>query len=230
LDAKDPSSMSVADKADKQPKRSGVRLLLLVVVIAVVTSVATVWVYSYLFPRAIEPTRLSQQEQTVLDAKLKRLDTELEAKPADAQEGNGVLQPQRYSEEGASREVSFTQRELNALIATNTDLADKVAINLSRDLVSARLVIPMDPDMPILGGKTLRVSAGLELGYNAGRPIVVLKGVSLWGVPIPNAWLGNLKNVDLIQAYGDESFWHAFASGVDRISVGDGNVTIKLKE
>lgn len=221
--------MNVADKADKQPKRSGFRLLLLVIVIAVVTSVATVWVYSYFF-RTIEPTRLSQQEQAVLDSKLDKLDRELGANPADLRQRNDVLQPQRYSEDNASREVSFTQRELNALIATNTDLADKVAINLSPGLVSARLVLPLDPDMPILGGKTLRVSAGLALAYSAGRPIVVLKGVSLWGVPIPNAWLGNLKNVDLIEAYGDEGFWRAFASGVDSISVGDGNVTIKLKE
>ncbi len=222
--------MSAADKAEKEPKRSGTRLLILVVAVAAVTSLATVWAYSYLFPRAFEPTRLSQQEQAVLNSKLGKLDRELEANPTDLRQRNDILQPQRYSEDNASREVTFTQREINALIANNTDLADKVAINLSPGLVSARMVLPLDPDVPILGGKTLRVSAGLGLGYSAGRPIVELRGVSLWGVPIPNAWLGNLKNVDLIQEYGDEGFWRAFASGVDRIAVNDGSLTIKLKE
>ena len=33
--------------------------------------------------------------------------------------------------------------------------------------------------------------------YANGRPVMVLKGVSVWGVPLPNAWLGNLKNIDL---------------------------------
>ena len=84
--------------------------------------------------------------------------------------------------------------------------------------------------MPLLGGKTFKMAAGLGLSYTNGKPVVVLKGVSLWGVPIPNAWLGNLKNVDLVQNYGDEGFWQAFAGGVDNISVGDGRLTVKLKE
>lgn len=84
--------------------------------------------------------------------------------------------------------------------------------------------------MPILGGKTLKIAAGLELGYKNRKPVVALKGVSLWGVPIPNAWLGNLKNVDLVHEYGNEGFWQAFAAGVDNISVGEGRLTVKLKE
>jgi hypothetical protein len=191
----------------------------------------TVWLtMSYLFPKAFVPVTLNHEEQVVLDAKLKNLNVELRTTPARGKESPAVLQPQRYREEKAAREVTFSQREVNALIATNTDLASKVAIDLSPDLVSARILIPLDPDMPLLGGKTLKMAAGLELGYKDSRPIVVLKGVSLWGVPIPNAWLGNLKNVDLVHEYGNEGFWQAFAAGVDNISVGDGRLTVKLKE
>jgi hypothetical protein len=51
------------------------------------------------------------------------------------------------------------------------------------------------------------------------------------GVPIPNAWLGGLKNIDLVEYYGTESgFWKAFADGVDSISIEDGNLTMVLKE
>jgi hypothetical protein len=57
-------------------------------------------------------------------------------------------------------------------------------------------------------GRTLRVNAGVELCFANGRPLVKLKGVSLMGVPIPNAWLGNLKNVDLINEFGaNPGFW-----------------------
>ena len=59
----------------------------------------------------------------------------------------------------------------------------------------------------------------------------VLKGVSLMGVPIPGAWLGGLKNVDLVQEFGDaQGFWKGFADGVEDIRVEEGALRIRLKE
>ena len=110
-------------------------------------------------------------------------------------------------------------------------MAKRVAIDLANDLASAKMIIPMDPDFPIIGGKTLRVNTGLGLSFANDRPVVILKGVSIMGVPIPNAWLGNLKNVDLVQEFGLESgFWKTFAAGVEYINVQDGMLQIKLKE
>ena len=99
------------------------------------------------------------------------------------------------------------------------------------DLISARLLVPVDQDFPILGGKTLRVSAGVEMAFRNAKPVVILKGVSIMGIPIPNAWLGGLKNIDLISEFGDESgFWKRFAGGVENIRVEEGHLKIKLKE
>ena len=142
-----------------------------------------------------------------------------------------TLVPEPYSEVNAKREITFSEKELNAMLAKNTDLADKVAIDLADNLASARIVMPLDPDFPFLGGKTLKAKAGAELAYANGRPIVILKGVSVWGVPIPNAWLGNLKNVDLIKEFGgDEGFWKSFSDGIENIRVVEGELKIKLKE
>jgi hypothetical protein len=89
----------------------------------------------------------------------------------------------------------------------------------------------MDPDFPVLGGKTLRFNAGLGLAYVNGRPRVVLKGVSIMGVPVPNAWLGGLKNVDLVTEFAaSPGFWKSFSDGVRDIRVEDGRLTIRLKE
>jgi hypothetical protein len=45
------------------------------------------------------------------------------------------------------------------------------------------------------------------------------------------AWLGNLKNIDLVQEFGsDKGFWQAFADGVEEIEVEEGELRIKLKE
>jgi hypothetical protein len=117
------------------------------------------------------------------------------------------------------------------MVAKNTDLAQKMAIDLAENMVSIKLLIPLDPDFPMLGGKTLKVKAGAELAYRDGRPVVKLKGISLMGVPMPNAWLGGIKNIDLISEFGtDEGFWKTFADGVDSISVVEGFLKIQLKE
>ena len=141
------------------------------------------------------------------------------------------LQPERYTETDANREIILTERELNALLAKNTDLASKLAIDLAEDLASAKLLIPLDEEFPILGGKTLKVTAGLEMSYRDQRPVVALRGVSLWGVPLPNAWLGNMKNVDLVQEFGDQKgFWKSFADGIDEVKISDGQLRVRLKE
>jgi len=89
----------------------------------------------------------------------------------------------------------------------------------------------MDPDLPVLGGKTLRFNAGVEMAYVSGKPTVILKGVSIFGVPIPSAWLGGLKNVDLVTEFGTSpGFWKSFFEGVEDIRVEDGRIKLKLKE
>ena len=59
----------------------------------------------------------------------------------------------------------------------------------------------------------------------------MLRGLSVMGVPLPNAWLGGLKNIDVVREFGgDEGFWRAFAEGVESLSVEEGRITITLNE
>jgi hypothetical protein len=110
-------------------------------------------------------------------------------------------------------------------------MAEQAVIDLADNLASAKILLPLDPDFPFIGGKTLKVNAGMELAYANNNPIIKLKGVSVWGVPVPNAWLGNLKNVDLVSEFGGNAgFWQSFAAGVEDIHVEEGHLLIKLKE
>jgi hypothetical protein len=218
---------------ERRPSRF--KMVVIVVAVAMATSVITVWLATtYLLPREFKPVKLNDREAQVLDAKLALLDPAQGPSgrtPGKAGKGGTPLIPERYDEKGASRQIRLTERELNALLARNTSLAQKLAIDLSKDLASAKLLIPLDPDFPFVGGKTLRVSAGLELRYDDRNPVVMLKGVSIWGVPIPNAWLGGLKNVDLVKEFGAErGFWQAFGAGVENIRVEEGTLSITLKE
>ena len=199
--------------------------------IVLLTIVATIgvgywWLSHYVFPENFEPVTLNASEQVSLNNKLDTLGI-------NTQDGGsgGPLKPEPYSEEGASREVRFSERELNGMLANNTDLAQRLAVDLSDNLLSALLLVPLEEDFPVLGGRTLRVNAGVELSFADGRPLVKLTGVSLMGVPIPNAWLGNLKNVDLVNEFGaNPGFWQSFAAGVDYIHVEDGQLLVRLKE
>ena len=229
------------DEHKKTTGFRGIHILWIVLGTILLTAAVTYWaVRTYIYAKDFEPVVLNQSEQLQLDDKLAVLGyqpqatatvTQKQADDASELDASGRLKPQKYSEKGGKRDLSFSEKELNALLASNTDMAKKLAIDLSRDLVSVRLLVPVDRDFPLLGGKTLRLSTGVEMSYKNGRPRVVLKGVTIMGVPIPNAWLGGLKNIDLISEFGDEQgFWKDFAAGVEDIHVEDGSLKVKLKE
>ena len=223
---------------DKKKGLRGTHILWIVLATIFVTAAVTFWlVRTFIYAKDFKPVELSIEEQQTLNSKLKLLgyepqpvtykDDELASRETDEQ----WLRPEPYDEANANREVSFSERELNAIVAKNRDLAKKLAVDLSDDLISARLLLPLDQDFPVLGGKTLRVSAGVEMAFRNARPVVILKGVSIMGIPLPSAWLGGLKNIDLISEFGDaKGFWHGFAEGVDSIQVKEGRFRVKLKE
>ena len=204
-----------------------------IIIISMVLSVGiTFWVLTkYVFPREFTPVTLNSSEQTLLEEKIQAFRgwTQDEDGNTQDQQSNS-LQPEKYTESDDDRQIELNERELNSMLANNTDLAHRLAIDLSEDLASAKLLIPLDADFPVIGGKTVKLSAGLEMSYADQRPIVILKGVSIMGVPIPNAWLGGLKNVDLISEFGEAGFWKAFSDGVDFVKVEDSRLVIKLKE
>ena len=242
------------------PKKgfSGKQVFLIILVTMLVAVVLTYFVLQrYVFAKEFKPVHLSQTETVVLNEKLHALGFQPDTtvandkpkkkkslwgsrdKEVDHEDVNNIeelengtaLTPEPYKEDASKREINFSEKELNAMLAKNTDMAKRVAIDLADNLASAKMIIPMDPDFPFIGGKALRVNTGLGLSFANDRPVVILKGVSIMGVPIPNAWLGNLKNVDMVQEFGLESgFWKTFAAGVEYINVDDGMLQIKLKE
>lgn len=234
------SDTPASSEVIESPKRGirGVHIVWIVLITILLTAAVTFWIVrSYIYPKDFEPVELNAKEQQTLDNKLRLIGyepapaTASANQPASPESDEQWLRPEAYSEVGGKREVFFSERELNSMIGNNPDLAKKLALDMSDDLLSSRLLVPVDPDFPILGGKTLRVSAGVEMAFRNDRPVVVLKGVSVMGIPIPNAWLGGLKNIDLVSEFGDEQgFWSSFAQGVEEIQIEEGKLKVKLKE
>ncbi len=236
-----------------------VGLLLLTIIVTVGATVWAI--QSQLFSKNFKPVELSKTEQQTLEQKLDALgnnDTsttsafaaiendaanqdinddfkaDLSAKfnTGELQPGdNGELVPESYKEDDSKRRIELTERELNSLLAKNTDLAEQLVVHLGDDVASIKLLLPLDPDFPFFGGKTLKVSGGTEVSYKNGRPEIIMQGVSVWGVPIPNAWLGGIKNIDLVQEFGgSDGFWKSLADGIEDIEVKDGKLFIQLAE
>jgi len=218
-----------------QPKPAGPAWpqVMVIVVVTVFLTLGALWLAkTYIVPSEFTPVTLNPQETRVLEAKIERLEQAGTGRPAGRGRQPGVaLTPEPYDETGMSRVIAFNERELNALLARNTNLAQRVALDLSDKLISAKILIPVDEDMPVLGGRILRIRTGVSFDFVDGRPVVKLKGVSLMGVPLPNAWLGGLKNVDLVAEFGDQGgFWQAFAAGVADLRVEEGRLQVELRE
>lgn len=225
--------------AEAGPVKTRSGFWLVVKVFALVALIAVIgilfWVKHNFYASRFTPTELSSQEQTVLDAKLAMLGRSAEKEEQAVRRGTdnsrAVREPEAYSEDGADREIRLTEKELNALIADNPELAERVALDLSKSLVSLKLVLPLDDELPVIGGKTLRLNAGLKMGYEDGQLFVALKGVSIGGIPLPNAWLGNIKERNIVEEFGSEDgFWKLFSEGIQDITVQDGQIAIQLNE
>jgi len=193
------------------------------------------WVKRYVYASKFTPVELTSKEQDVLQVKLSRLEPTPYSEPLlpgrKSREPKSPLAPEKYSEEGANRDIHLTEKELNAMIAGDPEVAGRVAIDLSENLVSILLVLPVEEGFPLLGGKTLRFNLGLVLGFADGQPVVALKGISLGGIPLPNAWLGNMKNRNLVTEFAAEGgFWKLFSDGVSDLKVREGHLLISLKE
>ena len=248
--------MSATAANATQPSKT-LRTIIITVLITLSLIIAIYWLFTrYLFPTQFSPVDLSQQETLLLNTKLRSVKLPLidsntpsissqqavlpqRHQSAPASSNNPLdnrLTPELYSEVGARREISFTERELNAILAHNTELADKLVFDLSDNLISVKWLLPLDPEFPLLGGKTLKFTAGVEITYRNQQPSVSFRGLSLWGVPLPNAWMGELKHINLVSEYSgatdqnQNSFWHSFAAGIDYINVSDGELRVILKE
>lgn len=205
----------------------GIAALVALVIVIVIAG----WVKYNIYASTFTPTELNNREQKVLEQKLALLQKSARQEHAAKKYDSGPLRPEPYSELGARREVSFTEKELNSLVAHDPEVARRVAIDLSDDLLSIKLIVPVEEDILILGGKTLRLHIGIILSYANNKPVVGIKGVSLGGIPLPNAWLGYLKNKNLVEEFGSEDgFWKLFAEGVRDIKVREGRILVRLNE
>jgi hypothetical protein len=206
-----PSSINTMKNPSQSPRKSKKALIILAVTALLLVSVgaATYWWHN----RPITPTVLDAQEQKVIDQKIE------------------VAQKRNY--QPGDKTISLSEREVNALFHHNTGLGDKVKFELVHHAIHARIRTELDPDLPVVGGKTLKAKARILLKDSKNHPAIILDDVTVWGISLPNAWLADLKGQNLISDLGlDESHQSGspFAEGIKDIQVNNGEITIELAE
>lgn len=213
----------------ESPRRSSRLAWFLVVLLVLLLVFAGVWIWQLSRMQA-QTAPLTEAEQRTLEAKFDRIrNAAYGESPAalpepPAQDAGGAVPPEIYVEDGSQRQVRFTERELNALIAADPGLAGRAAVRLSPDQLSASFRIDVPPDVPLMGGRSVRVQTGLQLATLDDRVEARLVGISVGGIPLPNAWLGGLKGTDLLATSGLGSL----GAGIEMLSVGEGWLELQL--
>lgn len=161
--------------------------------------------------RPIQPVVLTPQEKEVVAEKMESLQ-----KPAEP------------TYEKGRKEIILTERELNGLLNENTSLGETLSFELATDAVHARVETDLDPDLPVVGGKHLKARARFLVKGESGKPAFVLDDLTVWGVSLPNDWLGGMKGHDLLgEVLGVQD---GQISGVEEFKVEPGRMVIRLKE
>lgn len=204
-----------------------------IIVLIVLLILGIFWIKTNLYASPFDPTQLTPSEQLNLDNKLSKLKS-----PGQNSEKamdkilytEKRLDPEPYFEDDSRREIKLSEKELNSLI-TDPEIAKRVAVDLSDDLLSVKMIIPMDERFPILGGKKIKLSFGTTLAYMDNNLVVAMRGISIGGVPLPSAWWGGIKNQNLVEYFGNEgSFWNTLAAGISDITIRENELYVKLKE
>ena len=161
--------------------------------------------------RPIRPVELSAEEKVVVAEKVEAIQ-----KPAEPVYEKG------------GKEIVLTERELNGLLHENTTLGDSVCFELATNAVHARVETDLDPDLPMVGGKRLKARARFLVSDEPGKAALILEDLTVWGISLPNDWLGGLKGHDLLgEAIGAKG---GKIPGVEEFKVEPGKLTIRLKE
>jgi hypothetical protein len=223
-------------QAEGFPHRfSGKQVVLFVGLAVLATALVTAWwVNQYLYAATFEPIELTQSEQHFLENKMSKLSkghpVGFSSSNSKAVSSDEPLKPEPYSEDGTSRVIQLSEREVNALIAKDAEMAKHVAVDLAENLVSVKLVVPVNDELPLVGGKTLKLNFGVELSYANGKSVVAMQGISLGGVPLPSAWWGDIKHLNLVEEFGGPGgFWDQFSKGVEDLHIQNGQLHITLK-
>ncbi len=219
-----PAPPVVPPAAQVSPRGSRTNKLLVILCIilgtAGIAAASTAWwVKHNIYASALRPVALTPNEQADLQGKLKALEKSGTAEaPADP--------------EVARRTLTLSEKEINAFLAEQ-GVGEQVKVKLDDGAASATILVPMDKDVPFVGGTTLRIRVACNARMDAGRHFAFsVSDVTVGGLPLPNAWLGNLKGLNLLSdsSFQSDPTVKGFLDGIRDFKIESGGLRVVLNE
>jgi hypothetical protein len=193
------------------PRKSSCLIKLLVVLVAAGFLLGCLW---WWYNRPIHPVTLDATERAEVERKISVFQ---ETKPAEP------------TYEKGSKEIILTERELNGLLNANTDLGKSLQFELGTDAIHARFETDLPPDLPVAGGKRLKARARFLAHQDISGAGIRLDDVTVWGISLPNEWLGGLKGKNLLGEVLTDGRQTSLP-GVEKFEIQPGRLVIRLKE
>lgn len=214
-------------------------LCVLVGIIGIVASAATFWYYHNFRAAPFKPVSLSLAEQDTLKSKLAALETgrtsELEPSASSPSPAKVTPPAPAPAPSDPAKTIVLSEREINGWLASQPEWADKVKFHMNNDMLGATFLLPVDPSVEYIGGKTIRIKVAFNTKLDADHKLnFSLADVSVGGISLPNAWLGDAKGVNFFADNGpgsfDSEFLQRFAAGIKDFRVSNGELRMVLND
>ncbi len=186
------------------------------------TAASAAFWYQYNFNASpFKPVALTAGEQQTLNAKLAILG-------GNAQE----LEPPAPSD--PAKTIVLNEREINAWLQEQ-GLGETVKFSIRNGGVAATVLAPVDQEVPVLGGHTVRFQVAFNTKLDDNRRFAFsLADVNVGGISLPNAWLGNIKGLNLLAesdpGMADSPLLKGFAAGIKDLQVRNGELRMVLND
>lgn len=212
-----PPPLPGASSAPSLPRRTSWGRVILITAACVLgfcglAAASGMWWYEHNFHASpFHPVQLSQKEQAALDRKMAELKTG----------GAPASDP--------SKTIVLSEREINGYLKEQ-GLGEQIKVKLDRGSISATALVPLDKDVPVLGGHTVRLKLSLNTELDRDHRLALRVGdVNVSGVSLPNAWLGNIKGVNLLDDTANSPM-KDFADGIKTLDIKDGEIRVVLND
>lgn len=206
---------------------------------ACLTAAGLFWWYRHNFDaRPMQPVALSAAEKAALDSKLAvfgdppvlPVQVMMTGMPAAATAPlpAPVLQAAPGEE---NRTVVLTEREVNAYLAAQ-NLGENVQVSFGEGRLIAGLLVEIPPDFPLMAGQKVRVRLTFGTGLSPQHKFsFVFNDLSVGGISLPNAWLGDLKGVDMVaENLEKDPALQRFLAGIKSVEIHPGGAKVVLNE
>lgn len=184
---------------------------------AIAAASAAFWYQYNLHASKFSPVQLTATEQQVVKDKLNVL---------------GGQPPTPASD--PSKTIVLNEREINGYLEAQ-GLGETVKVHITNGNVGATILAPVDKEVPLLGGHTVRLKIAFNTKLDESHRFALsLADVSVGGISLPNAWLGGVKGLNLLaedqEGTKASPLLKGFAAGIKDFQMRNGELRLVLND